>query len=61
MSTTPKIEVISNLCILGEGPHWNEETQDLLYVDIPGKAVHRYDPKTEEDFELVIGKEQLKN
>jgi sugar lactone lactonase YvrE len=29
---------------LGEGPRWDAVTQTLLWVDIPGKLVHRYDP-----------------
>jgi sugar lactone lactonase YvrE len=29
---------------LGEGPRWDQSTQTLLWVDIVGKRVHRYDP-----------------
>ncbi|HUC58394.1 MAG TPA: SMP-30/gluconolactonase/LRE family protein [Streptosporangiaceae bacterium] len=28
-------------CELGEGPHWDIETQTLYWVDIPAKRVHR--------------------
>jgi sugar lactone lactonase YvrE len=31
---------------LGEGPRWDAATQTLLWVDIPAKLVHSYDPAT---------------
>ena len=34
---------------LGEGPRWDAETSTLLWVDIVGRAVHRYDPATGAD------------
>ncbi|MCX6362703.1 MAG: SMP-30/gluconolactonase/LRE family protein, partial [Actinobacteria bacterium] len=34
---------------LGEGPRWDETSATLLWVDVPLKRVHRYDPETGED------------
>ena len=34
---------------LGEGAIWNHESQELFWVDIEGKKLHIYDPKTGEN------------
>ncbi len=34
---------------LGEGPRWDQATCTLLWVDILGRAVHRFDPVTGRD------------
>lgn len=34
------------LCALGEGPIWSDQEQRLLFVDINGRAVYRFDPLT---------------
>lgn len=31
-------------CMVGEGPVWDVAEQALYFIDIVGKAVHRYDP-----------------
>lgn len=41
--------------ILGEGPHWNGETNDLLYVDIIGQAIYRINTVTGETGKLLLG------
>lgn len=41
--------------LLGEGPHWVEERQHLIYVDIPGKIIHRYVPSTGADYKIKMG------
>jgi len=34
---------------LAEGPRWDTATETLLWVDIPGMTVHRFDPATGKD------------
>ena len=34
---------------LGEGPRWDAASGTLLWVDIVGQAVHRYDPRAGDD------------
>nr|XP_022318415.1 regucalcin-like isoform X3 [Crassostrea virginica] len=38
----------------GEGPHWDDVTNTLLYVDHYGKAIHRYNPETNADDKIVL-------
>ncbi|WP_353227455.1 SMP-30/gluconolactonase/LRE family protein [Novosphingobium sp.] len=33
-------------CLVGEGPVWDVAEQALYFIDIVGKAVHRFDPAT---------------
>ena len=41
------ISVVKKGCSkLGEGPHWDETTQRLVWVDIFGQSVHLLDPVT---------------
>lgn len=39
----------SNADLFGEGPHWEVATQSLLYVDMRGKAIHRWNPATDKE------------
>ena len=34
---------------LAEGPRWDARIERLIWVDIDGKALHRFDPATGED------------
>ena len=41
------ISVVKEGCSeLGEGPHWDEKTQRIVWVDILGHSVHLLDPLT---------------
>ena len=35
-------------CLLGESPMWLPNEQQLVYCDIPGRALHRFDPASGE-------------
>lgn len=42
-----QVKMISNKKLgCGEGPHWDEKTQSLYFVDIPGCTINKYDSKT---------------
>jgi gluconolactonase len=49
-----KIEAVVKDLLLGEGPHWCGDKQELIYVDIPGKHVHRYVPATGTDYSVAV-------
>lgn len=49
-------EVIKNSCqSIGEGPHWDDRTNTLLYVDILSNDVHRWNPDTGNDEKIHLG------
>lgn len=49
--------LIERSCLtIGEGPHWDERTQTLLYVDINDGSVHRWSAETGKDEKHTFGK-----
>lgn len=52
--TVERIEDIDTV-ELGEGPHWDADTQSLYFVDIFGTAIHKYVPATKQHTKAVIG------
>lgn len=39
---------------LGEGAIWNDQKQELLWIDIEGKKLHNYNPKTNKNKSLTM-------
>ena len=51
-----KIERLPTVhCMVGEGPVWDVAEQALYFIDIVGKAVHRYDPGSEQTRSWDVG------
>jgi sugar lactone lactonase YvrE len=42
---------------VGEGPHWDERSQTLLFVDVSAGAVFRYDPMNGSTSSFTVGQE----
>jgi sugar lactone lactonase YvrE len=40
---------------LGEGPHWDPDAAELVWVDIMAGAVHRFDPRSGRDTTFEVG------
>lgn len=51
----PKIERIVDGLELGEGPHWDAETQTLYFVDSNKGTIHRYTPSTKQYAKAPLG------
>lgn len=51
----PVVERVVPSIEIGEGPHWDANTQSLYYVDVFGKAIHRYVSATKKHTKAVIG------
>jgi sugar lactone lactonase YvrE len=48
MNVVAKLEIPNLHCTLGEGPHWDVETQCLNFIDIEKRMIYAYTPKTGE-------------
>uniref|UniRef100_A0A3Q1CXX0 Regucalcin n=1 Tax=Amphiprion ocellaris TaxID=80972 RepID=A0A3Q1CXX0_AMPOC len=46
MSSVKVESVVEVSALVGEGPVWEEPEQTLLFVDIPGHKIHRWNPAT---------------
>lgn len=51
----PTLEVVTERAILGEGPHWDIDSQCLYYVDIFGQYIHKYIPSINSNTKVKIG------
>lgn len=51
----PIVERVADSCELGEGPHWDVDTQSLYYVDIFGHSIHKYTPSTKTHTKAIVG------
>jgi sugar lactone lactonase YvrE len=54
MSMQPKALKVEK-SILGEGPLWNSQKGQLVWVDIEGKKVHVYEPSTGKENAISVG------
>lgn len=54
-NTNIVVERIGESVELGEGPHWDVDTQSLYFVSILDKSIHRYVPATNKYTKAVIG------
>ncbi|XP_069695227.1 regucalcin-like [Periplaneta americana] len=52
--SAPKVTQIADPVKLGEGPHWDHESQALYYVDIKGSTVSKYVPATKKHTTVKI-------
>lgn len=50
----PVIERVCEGTVLGEGPHWDVESQSLYFVDMPSREVHKYTPTTKTHTKVEI-------
>ncbi|XP_041484547.1 regucalcin-like isoform X2 [Lytechinus variegatus] len=49
--------VLKDMGELLEGPHWDDVTNTLIYVDITKKLIHSYNPVTKEAKKVVVHSE----
>ena len=50
--------VLKNVCgVIGEGPHWDDASQTLHFVDIEGRQVHRWNTGTGHNDVVQLGED----
>lgn len=54
---SPIIEKVGESFYLGEGPHWDVQSQTLYLIDAFPKLIARYDPKTNTVVKAILGKQ----
>nr|XP_046912682.1 putative sugar lactone lactonase YvrE [Dermatophagoides farinae] len=55
MNLTVEPILTTDVSDLGEGPHWNDQNQQLYYVDAFAGYVHRYCPRLNLDVKINLG------
>lgn len=54
--TSSRAELVLDACAnVGEGPTWDDERGQLIWVDIPNGLVHRFDPSADRDVFVDAG------
>ncbi|XP_046742283.1 regucalcin-like [Diprion similis] len=55
----PNIKIVHNEKLdLGEGPHWDHDTQALYYVNVMQSTIFKYEPRTEKITQVIVDKEK---
>lgn len=54
-----EVKPVAGPFVLGEGPHWDEESQYLYFVDIDGCLLCKYDPGTQSVAKCSLGKYEI--
>ncbi|XP_069695229.1 regucalcin-like [Periplaneta americana] len=52
--SAPKVTQIADPVTLGEGPHWDHDSQALYYVNVRGATVNKYVPATKKHTTVKI-------
>ncbi|XP_967668.2 uncharacterized protein LOC656019 [Tribolium castaneum] len=58
-NTMVRITQIGDNLEVGTRIHWDEQTQNLYYVDVPTSTIYRYRPSTDEITQAQVGNEPL--
>ncbi|KAJ8944523.1 hypothetical protein NQ318_011781 [Aromia moschata] len=53
--SSPTVEKVVENCGFTEGPHWDEETQSLYFVDMQVRSLNRYVPATKKHTKVNMG------